>query len=57
MSRNLSLGRSEAEELVDLLESTGAPWALATAADIRELFGMVSLDREKEYRNCPNSKG
>lgn len=46
--RKLELTRDEAEYLVDLLEVRDIPFALDLAAEIRELFGMVTRERELE---------
>ena len=42
MARDLTLGRTEAEELVDLLEDCDESigWRFSLADDIRRLFGM-----------------
>ena len=41
MARNLTLTRTEAEYLVDLLENDGGGMALIIADDLRDLFGMI----------------
>ncbi len=47
----IDIGRQEAEALVDLLEQQDRPWPLDTlAAHLREKFGMVTKEREAEYR-------
>ena len=52
MARNLTLTRTEAEMLVDLLEDcdplVAGTWRHHLAGEIRELFGMVPLDIEKK---------
>lgn len=52
--RNLLLTRTEAEWLVDLLESCDpekeGTWRRAMAADIRDLFGMATREEETKHR-------
>jgi hypothetical protein len=51
MARNLTLVRTEAEWLIELLESCDpervGSWRHDMADDIRKLFGMVSLEIEQ----------
>lgn len=53
MAKKLTLTRTEAESLVDLLEDCSpvevGTWRHNLAHEIRELFGMVDLAREKQY--------
>lgn len=45
------IGRQEAEALVALLEEKEQPWPLdRLAKDLREAFGMVTKEREEEYK-------
>lgn len=52
MAQKLTLGRTEAEWLVDLLENCDpaivGTWRHDMAKDVRGLFGMCSLEQEKE---------
>lgn len=52
MPRNLSITRDEAEQLVDLLEGSEPPspgtWRFNLADEIRELFGMVPREKQKD---------
>jgi hypothetical protein len=52
MARNLTLVRTEAEWLIELLESCNpeevGSWRHDMADDIRKLFGMVSREIEQE---------
>lgn len=52
--RQLDLGRDEAEWLVDLLEDCDpnkeGSWRFTMARDIRNLFGMISLEAEREKK-------
>ena len=54
MARDWTLTRTEAENLVDLLEDCDpkevGTWRHDLASELRELFGMVSLEEEKESR-------
>lgn len=46
-----NITRQEAEALVDLLEKEDQPWPLDLfAKELREKFGMVTKEREAEYR-------
>lgn len=51
MARQLTLVRTEAEWLVDLLEDCDpakiGTWRHLMAAEVRELFGMCSLEEER----------
>jgi hypothetical protein len=51
MPRSVELTRDEAERLVDLLEDCDlkvvGTWRHAIAEDIREAFGMITLDEER----------
>lgn len=59
MSRNLTLTRDDAENLVDLLENCDPKkegyWRHILAADIREMFGMISLEDEKSLKGNKNA--
>lgn len=50
MARNLTLGRTEAKWLVELLEDcdpkVAGTWRHDMAAEVRELFGMAPLEIE-----------
>lgn len=48
--RKLPLTREEAEYLVDLLEAQGEEFANIIASDLRELFGMVTREREEQAK-------
>jgi hypothetical protein len=50
MARNWTLTRTEAECLVDVIEASGEQHAVSLAAELRELFGMCSMQREREFR-------
>ena len=54
MARNYIFGRQQAEELVDLLEETPDRMlhdisCLQMAAELRELFGMVTREQELQF--------
>jgi hypothetical protein len=52
---NVNLSRTEAEELVNLIDRTDAPWPLdQLAVELRKLFGMCS--KETELANKAESK-
>jgi hypothetical protein len=44
MARDLTLGRTQAEALVDLLEEESIGWRLELADEIRRMFGMGKRD-------------
>ena len=55
MARPLMLDRTEAENLVDLLEDCDpkkvGTWRHDMADDIRKLFGMISLKKERAQKD------
>jgi hypothetical protein len=50
------LTRTEAEHLVDLIESTGDTYGLHLAAELRKLFGMVTRDEELKSKKSDLKK-
>lgn len=54
--RQLDLGRDEAEWLIDLLEDCDlnkeGSWRFTMARDIRNLFGMISMEAEREKKRA-----
>jgi len=55
MARNIRIDRSEAEFLTDLLLTSDNPMAKEISDEIREVFGMVSEDKEKQITDNPKN--
>ena len=57
MARNIRIDRSEAEFLTDLLLSSDNPMAKEIGDEIRDVFGMVSEEKEKQLTNEQITRG
>ena len=55
MVRNIRIDRSEAEFLTDLLMSSDNPMAKNLGDEIRDVFGMVSEEKEKQLTDNPKN--
>jgi len=55
MARNIRIDRSEAEFLTDLLLSSDNPMAKEIGDEIRDVFGMVSDEKEKQITDNPKN--